>query len=123
MNVELNDFKYHDDLSLGLDPLFTDTNSNSKLVLDDVDVKIQAVFLDKTSSKKNYDEDGVIFVYEEQPLTLDVFGANLQKIRKLKFTSANNPAGGACAGSEGHYQVRDLLSTFSFLTFLLCTGI
>ena len=77
-------------------------------------MKIQAVFLDKTSSKKNYNEDGVIFVYEEEPLTLDVFGTNLQKIKKLKFTSANNPAGGACAGSEGHYQVRDLASTLSF---------
>ena len=51
-----------------------------------MEVKIQAVFLDKTSSKKNYNEDGVIFVYEEEPLTLDVFGTNLQKIKKLKFT-------------------------------------
>ena len=94
-------------------PTVHDIATNSSLLLnitrpDLLDVQIQAVFLDKTSSKKNYNQDGVIFVYEQQPLTLDLFGVNLHEIKKLKFTSANNSAGDACAGSGGHYQVEKL---------------
>jgi len=90
------------------------------------DVRIQAVFLDRTSSKKNYNQDGVIFVFEQQPLTLDLFGVNLHEIKKLKFTSANNSAGEACAGSGGHYQGKEMtpnISTEGYVQLIVPEGL
>jgi len=62
----------------------------------------------KTSSKMNYDEDGVLIVSEMVPLTLEIYGINLDQVIKAKFTTAEGTAGGICTSSSSHYQSEEV---------------
>lgn len=70
---------------------------------------VKSLRLERVSSKFTYNEDlsgyGYIIVYDKYPFTLDMFGDNLEDVRKVKFTTANNSLGESCTGDDGHYQV------------------
>jgi len=70
------------------------------------EIRVLALVLDDTSSKKGYNDDGVVSVYENNPIVLHLVGYNLDNLTKVKFTTANNTYGGSCRGSEGegHFQ-------------------
>eukprot|EP00092_Neocalanus_flemingeri_P040341 GFUD01043936.1.p1 GENE.GFUD01043936.1~~GFUD01043936.1.p1 ORF type:complete len:964 (-),score=246.05 GFUD01043936.1:104-2995(-) len=77
-------------------------------VLEDEDkvMRIFAILLADTNSKKSYNEEGVISVYEKNDLVLHLVGVQLDQLTKIKFTTANNSFGGSCRGAdgEGHFQ-------------------
>ena len=73
---------------------------------DMLQVRVQAMMLNKTSSKIMYDKDGVITVNENYPLSLEFFGVNLDRVRKVKFITTRGKFGGPCDSSESaHFQV------------------
>ena len=83
---------------------------NVTIVDDDVvemmQVRVQAMMLNKTSSKIMYDKDGVITVSENYPLSLEFYGVNLDRVRKVKFITTIGKFGGPCDSSESaHFQV------------------
>ena len=73
------------------------------------EVVVKSLRLERVSSKFTYNEDpsgyGYIVVYDKYPFTLDMFGDNLDNVKKVKFTTANNSLGQSCTGDDGHYQV------------------
>ena len=69
------------------------------------EVAVRALVLEDTSSKKNYMEDGVILVYEGNPLSLLLYGDNVDQVIRVKLTTAEAEAGGSCTSQSGHYQV------------------
>ena len=71
---------------------------------------VHGLRLTKTSSKMNYDEDGVLIVSEMVPLTLEIYGINLDQVIKAKFTTAEGTAGGICTSSSSHYQVQNQIN-------------
>lgn len=71
---------------------------------------VHGLRLMKTSSKMNYDEDGVLIVSEMVPLTLEIYGINLDQVIKAKFTTAEGTAGGICTSSSSHYQVHNQIN-------------
>ena len=71
---------------------------------------VHGLRLMKTSSKMNYDEDGVLIVSEMVPLTLEIYGINLDQVIKAKFTTAEGTAGGICTSSSSHYQVQNQIN-------------
>ena len=84
----------------------------SEMMKDDVNdaemlqVRVQAMMLNKTSSKIMYDKDGVITVNENYPLSLEFYGVNLDRVRKVKFITTIGKFGGPCDSSESaHFQV------------------
>ena len=86
--------------------------SDNVTIVDDVNdaemmqVRVQAMMLNKTSSKIMYDKDGVITVSENYPLSLEFYGVNLDRVRKVKFITTIGKFGGPCDSSESaHFQV------------------
>jgi metal transporter CNNM len=77
---------------------------------DDVQrVRISAIMLDKTSSQQSYNKDGIITLFEENEVTLHLVGVNMDKISRIKFTTANNTYGGSCGhSSESHFQSQEM---------------
>jgi len=72
--------------------------------------RILAMLLGDTSSKKSYNEVGVISVFEKNDLVLNLVGIHIDQLAKIKFTTANNTFGGSCRGSdgEGHFQSNEM---------------
>ena len=69
-------------------------------------VSVQALLLERTSSRQSYGGDGTLYVYDDgSPLALQLVGRGLDAVTRVKFTSAANPAGGPCTSEAGHYQV------------------
>ena len=64
------------------------------------------MLLEDTSSKKTYNDIGVISVTEKNDIHLHLIGLNLEKMITVKFTTANNTYGGECKGAHGesHFQ-------------------
>ena len=78
------------------------------MYLDDTagSVSVQALLLERTSSRQSYGGDGTLYVYDDgSPLALQLVGRGLDAVTRVKFTSAANPAGGPCTSEAGHYQV------------------
>lgn len=78
------------------------------MYLDDTagSVSVQALLLERTSSRQSYGGDGTLYVYDDgSPLALQLVGRGLDTVTRVKFTSAANPAGGPCTSEAGHYQV------------------
>merc|ERR1719312_1784134 len=73
-------------------------------------MRVLALVLDDTNSKKGYNDAGVVSVYENNPIVLHLVGYNLDNLTKVKFTTANNTYGGSCRGSEGegHFQTGEM---------------
>jgi len=82
---------------------------NRKSLLGD-DIRVFALVLDDTSSKKSYNDEGIVSVYEDNPIVLHLVGHNLENLTKIKFTTANNTYGGSCRGSDGesHFQSSEM---------------
>jgi len=74
------------------------------------EMRVLALVLDDTNSKKGYNDAGVVSVYENNPIVLHLVGYNLDNLTKVKFTTANNTYGGSCRGSEGegHFQTGEM---------------
>ena len=69
-------------------------------------VSVQALLLERTSSRQSYGGDGTLYVYDDgSPLALQLVGRGLDAVTRVKFTSAANLAGGPCTSEAGHYQV------------------
>lgn len=78
-------------------------------------VRVLAMILDDTSPNKGYNEDGVVSVYENNPIVLHLVGKNLMNLTKVKFTTASNKYGGSCRGNdgEGHFQSSEMTAIVS----------
>ena len=70
------------------------------------------MLLEATDAAVTYDS-GAISVLEERSFTLFLVGNNLEKVTKIKFTTANNSQGGECKGvtGESHHQSREFQVT------------
>jgi len=79
------------------------------------EIRILALILDDTNSKKGYNEGGVISVYENNPIFLHLVGHNFSNLTKVKFTTANNTYGGSCRGEDGesHFQSDEMVPIVS----------
>ena len=72
-------------------------------------VRIFAILLEKTSSKQSYNTNGVVTLLEGNEVTLLLAGVNMDKISRIKFTTANNTYGGACGdSSDAHFQSHEM---------------
>lgn len=88
---------------------------NGKSNLLSGEMRVLAMVLDETSSKKSYNDDGIISVYEKNPIVIHLVGANLGNLSKVKFTTANNTFGGSCRGEDGesHFQSSEMELTLT----------
>ena len=66
---------------------------------------LHALLLEETDSAANY-AGGSISVLTEKTFRLLLVGAGLEAVTRVKFTTANNTAGGECKGAAGasHHQ-------------------
>merc|ERR1719357_227025 len=73
---------------------------------EDGKVRVLAILLDDTSSKKSYNDVGIISVTEGNDIDLHLVGFRMDGLRTVKFTTANNTYGGECKGAHGesHFQ-------------------
>jgi len=73
---------------------------------EDGKVRVLAILLDDTSSKKSYNDVGIISVTEGNDIDLHLVGFRMDELRTVKFTTANNTYGGECKGAHGesHFQ-------------------
>merc|ERR1719357_2104204 len=73
---------------------------------EDGKVRVLAILLDDTSSKKSYNDLGIISVTEGNDIDLHLVGFRMDGLRTVKFTTANNTYGGECKGAHGesHFQ-------------------
>ena len=63
----------------------------------------------KTSSKQSYNTNGAVTLLEGNGVTLFMVGVNMDKISRIKFTTANNTYGGACGdSSDAHFQSHEM---------------
>ena len=71
--------------------------------------ELHALLLASTTSSINFDEEGSITVQRQKTFTLLLVGSGLDTVSRLKFTTANNSAGGDCRGTDGagHHQSRE----------------
>ena len=71
--------------------------------------QLHALLLDATSSSITYDEEGAITVQRAKTFRLLLVGSGLENVARMKFTTANNTAGGDCKGADGasHHQSRE----------------
>ena len=75
------------------------------------DASVNALLLTRTSSRQGWDQDGVVFIYDDgDEVELLVFGEKLNTVISVKFSTANNSEGGSCTGPHGHYQVKYILT-------------
>ena len=66
---------------------------------------LHALLLEETDSAANY-AGGSISVLTDKTFRLLLVGAGLEAVTRVKFTTANNTAGGECKGAAGasHHQ-------------------
>eukprot|EP00092_Neocalanus_flemingeri_P013844 GFUD01014935.1.p1 GENE.GFUD01014935.1~~GFUD01014935.1.p1 ORF type:complete len:1247 (-),score=280.78 GFUD01014935.1:597-4241(-) len=72
----------------------------------DLTVMVLAMLLSDTSSKKKYNDMGIIYATDKNTIDLHLIGFNLNLAETVKFTTANNTQGGECKGAHGesHFQ-------------------
>ena len=85
-----------------------DVRRERRQVSDPEPGQLHALLLSTTTSSITYSEEGSITVLRGKTFMLLLVGEGLEAVTRLKFTTANNTAGGDCKGADGasHHQSR-----------------
>ena len=70
--------------------------------------QLHALLLSTTTNSITYSEEGSITVLRGKTFVLSLVGKGMETVTRMKFTTANNTAGGDCKGADGasHHQSR-----------------